>query len=110
MADAEGAREAGLSDTVVVNRTYYACFHAAQAVLYDRGFDPTSHGGVISLFGSEVITAGDAPRHYGRFLNDLAEARKRADYGRGDVDEDIPELLADTREFVDHAERLVTPD
>ncbi len=52
--DANGARNAELSDAVVINRLYYACFHAAQAVLYDRGYDPGSHGGVLSLFGSEV--------------------------------------------------------
>ena len=29
LSDAEGAYEADLSDAVVVNRCYYACFHAA---------------------------------------------------------------------------------
>jgi hypothetical protein len=48
LSDAEGARNAELSDTVVINRLYYACFHAAQAALYDRGFDPSTHGGVFS--------------------------------------------------------------
>ena len=42
--DADGARDAELSDAVVINRLYYACFHAAQAVLYDRGYDPSTHG------------------------------------------------------------------
>ena len=36
LSDAEGARNANLSDAVVVNRIYYACFHAAQAALYGR--------------------------------------------------------------------------
>jgi uncharacterized protein (UPF0332 family) len=67
LADAEGAREAELSDAVVINRLYYACFHAAQAVLYDRSYTPSAHGGVLSLFGSEVVTAGDADRNRGRF-------------------------------------------
>lgn len=40
LSDAEGALDADLSAAVVINRCYYACFHAAQAVLYDRGFDP----------------------------------------------------------------------
>lgn len=56
LADAEGAQNAELSDTVVINRLYYACFHAAQAVLYDRRYNPGSHGGVLSLFGSEVVS------------------------------------------------------
>jgi uncharacterized protein (UPF0332 family) len=81
LADAEGARNADLSDVVVINRLYYACFHAAQAVLYDRGHNPGSHGGVLSLFGSEVVVVGDAPRENGRFLNRLSELRKQADYG-----------------------------
>lgn len=36
--DAVGAREADLSDVVVVNRLYYACFHAAQAVQQATAF------------------------------------------------------------------------
>jgi uncharacterized protein (UPF0332 family) len=66
LADAEGARNAELSEAVVINRLYYACFHAAQAVLYARGHDPRSHGGVLSLFGSEVVVPGDAARERGR--------------------------------------------
>lgn len=62
LEDASGAREANLSDTVVINRLYYACFHAAQAVLYERGYEPESHGGVLSLFGSELVVEGDVTR------------------------------------------------
>lgn len=40
LSDADGARDAGLSDAVIINRRYYACFHAAQAALYDRRYDP----------------------------------------------------------------------
>lgn len=108
LSDAEGARNAKLSDAVVVNRLYYACFHAAQAVLYDRGYDPTTHGGVLTLFGSEIVGEGDASRTDGRFLNDLGELRQRADYGYGPLDEDIDGLLDRTREFVSQAESLCT--
>lgn len=107
LADADGAREAELSDAVVVNRCYYACFHAAQAVLYDRGKAPTSHGGVLSLFGSEVVTSGDATRDQGRFLNRLSELRKQADYGYGTIEENVDELLATTRAFVEEMNSLL---
>ncbi len=40
LADAKILQEGSGSDTAVVNRLYYACFHAAQAVLYAKGFDP----------------------------------------------------------------------
>jgi uncharacterized protein (UPF0332 family) len=93
LADAEGARDAELSEVVVTNRWYYACFHAAQAVLYDRGHDPSPHGGVLSLFGSEVVAADDAPRDHGRFPTRLSELREQADYGYDELDEDIDDLL-----------------
>lgn len=108
LSDAEGARDADLSDAVVVNRLYYACFHAAQAALFDRGHDPTSHGGVLTLFGSEIVEEGDASRTDGRFLNDLGELRQRADYGYGTIDEDVDDLLDRTRRFVADMEALCT--
>lgn len=101
LSDAKGARDAGLSDIVIVNRCYYACFHAAQAILLQRGQSPDSHGGVLSLFGSEVVLPGDATRTQGRFLNRLAELRKQADYGYGSLDVDVDELLTDADGFVE---------
>ena len=106
LADADGARNANLSDAVAINRLYYACFHAAQAVLYDRGHNPSTHGGVLSLFGSEVVVAGEASREDGRFLNDLSELRKQADYGYGTIDENVDALLVRTRQFVSQMESL----
>ena len=107
LEDARGARKAGLSDAVVINRCYYACFHAAQAVLYDRGREPESHGGVLSLFGSDVVVEGDASREQGRFLNDLATLRKQADYGYEPVDENVDALLERTASFVEAMEGIV---
>lgn len=106
LSDAEGAQDAELSDAVIINRLYYACFHAAQAALYHRGHSPTTHGGVLTLFGSEIVGEGDAPREDGRFLNDLGELRKQADYDYGTVDENIGELLTRTRQFVSKMESL----
>lgn len=109
LADATGARDAELSDTVVINRLYYACFHAAQAALYDRGYEPKSHGGVLSLFGSEVVVAEDASREHGRLLNRLSELRKQADYGYGRIDENVGDLISRTEQFVTEMEDLCTP-
>lgn len=104
--DAEKARDADISDAAVINRLYYAAFHAVQAVLYDRGFEPTSHGGVLSLFGTEIIAADDAPRKDGRFLSQLSELRKQADYGYEQLDEDIDVLISRTEELVSEMEAL----
>ncbi|MFC6903811.1 hypothetical protein [Halalkalicoccus tibetensis] len=42
LEDANTLREGGGSDEAIVNRLYYACFHAAQAVLYANGYDPST--------------------------------------------------------------------
>ena len=98
--DATKARDAGLSDAAVINRLYYAAFHAVQAALYDRGFEPTSHGGVRSLFGSEIIAVDDASRRDGRFFSQLSELRQQADYGYDELDKDIGALHSRTRDLV----------
>ena len=106
--DATKARDAGLSDAAVINRPYYAAFHAIQAALYDRGFEPTSHGGVRSLFGSDIIAAGNAPRRDGRFFSQLGELRQQADYGYDELDENVDALHSRTRELVAGMESLCT--
>ncbi|TQQ81326.1 HEPN domain-containing protein [Halonotius terrestris] len=105
--DARGAHEASLSDAVVVNRCYYACFHAAQAILYQHGHEPTSHSGVLSLFGSEIVVDGDISREHGRFLNALSTLRKQADYGYEPIEEDIETLLDQTASFVETTVQLI---
>ncbi len=64
------------TDKAVVNRLYYACFHAAQAVLYSKGLEPRTHQGVAMLFGREVVLGGEASEDDGRFLNELRDYRE----------------------------------
>lgn len=106
--DAAKARDAELSDAAVINRLYYAAFHSVQAALYDRGFEPTTHGGVLSLFGSEIIAAGDAPRRDGRFYSQLSELRQQADYGYEELNEDVSALHSRTQQLVSDMEALCT--
>lgn len=79
LADAERLATSGGSDDGIVNRLYYAVFHAAQAVLYDRGIDPSSHAAVRNLFGEHVVLNGVATRDQGRLLTTLADLRQQAD-------------------------------
>lgn len=108
--DATKAHEVGISKATVVNRLYYACFHAAQAALYERGFDPQSHGRVQTLLGRELIQSGDVPREFGRFFNDMETYRRRVDYGSGGVERASEELLELTAEFLDAMRAVVDHD
>lgn len=107
LADARLLLKQGGSVNGVVNRLYYACFHAARAVLYDRDLNPTSHGGVRTLFGQHVVLGRDVPREMGRLLSDLYDYRTTADYEADEPDVDVEELAADAERFVDHAAGLV---
>ena len=106
LSDAEILLDGG-SERAVINRLYYACFHAAQAVLYERGFDPDTHGGVLTLFGRELVRAGDATGDDGRFFNEIQAYRLAADHEHGSLTADADELFERTTEFVTDMRELV---
>ncbi|WP_415382995.1 HEPN domain-containing protein [Halosimplex sp. TS25] len=107
LGDAESLVTSGGSDAGIVNRLYYACFHAAQAALYDCGVEPSSHGAVRNLFGEHLVLDGDMSRDQGRLLTTLADLRQQADYGYAPIDEDVASLFERTQQFVDDIGRLL---
>lgn len=104
--DAEQLASGG-SDEGVVNRLYYAAFHAAQAALYDRGIEPSSHGAIRNRFGEALVLDGSVDRSQGRLLTTLADLRQQADYGYEPIDADVATLLDRTRSFVESMAALV---
>lgn len=110
LADARKAHEVGISKTTIVSRLYYACFHAAQAALYERGFDPQSHGSVQMLFGRELVQNGVVPSHTGRFLNDMETYRRRLDYGSGGVERKTDDLIQRTNDFLSDIREMISSD
>lgn len=107
LADAQILQTNDGTDAAVVNRLYYACFHATRAVLYDRGHEPASHQGVTSLFGEKIVLVGDASREDGRFLSELYDQRQRADYHFGPLSLDTEELYDRACEFVEKMDGLL---
>lgn len=106
LADATKANEVGISKATIVNRLYYACFHAAQAALYARGLNPQSHGHVQTLLGRELIQTGEVSREFGRFFNDMETYRRRVDYGSGGVERATTDLIQQTTEFLSAMRRI----
>lgn len=70
-----------------IDRSYYAAFHAASALLASRGIYPGSHDGVIAMLALHFVKAGALPRTAGRALQDLYNQRLIADY-KGYLDQD----------------------
>ena len=63
-----------------VNRLYYACFYAVQALLLKYQITATTHAGVKSMLGLHFISKGILPIEYGKTFNTLFEKRHSSDY------------------------------
>jgi len=105
--DAQVLFDSGGSDAGTLNRLYYAVFHAAQAALYARGENPSSHGHVRQQFGQQLVLNGDASREEGRLLSTLYDYRQEADYGGEISDVNVEPFIEDVEEFITHMDRLV---
>lgn len=64
----------------VVNRSYYAAFHAMKAVELLDGFDSKKHSGVIAYFRKNYIKTGLFDSAISDLIGDLQEAREDSDY------------------------------
>jgi uncharacterized protein (UPF0332 family) len=62
-------------DNAVV-RAYYACFHAATALLDQRGLDAKSHRGTHHLFYETFVADGPFDREMSRILSGLSDLRQ----------------------------------
>jgi len=110
LKDAEGmlslARYAG-----AVNRTYYAMFEAASAMLASLGLVCESHQGVINKFGELFAKTGRVEPRLGHNLKEAFGLREDADYAldaRGEIPRHTAEAeLRKALEFVTMAEEFL---
>lgn len=72
-----------------------------------RGVSIPTHGGVLTLFGQEVVKAGDATGDDGRFFNEIQAYRLAADYEHGSITADAEDLFERATEFVSDMKSLV---
>jgi uncharacterized protein (UPF0332 family) len=63
-----------------VNRLYYACFYATQALLLKYHIAATTHAGVKSMLGLHFIMKGIISVEHGKTFNTLFEKRHSSDY------------------------------
>ena len=63
-----------------INRSYYAAFYAARAVLAVEGVDFKRHKDVVAHFNKEYVATGKVSRDLGRLLARLQQKREQSDY------------------------------
>lgn len=63
-----------------INRLYYACFYAINALLIKNDLSSSKHTGVRSFFNKEFILTEEIPKEYGKLYNLLFKYREQSDY------------------------------
>jgi uncharacterized protein (UPF0332 family) len=78
--DARYLLEGQRSPQGIINRSYYAMFYAAIALLQRIGKIPSKHAGVISLFDTEFVKKGIFSRQLSKNFHRAFELRQVSDY------------------------------
>jgi uncharacterized protein (UPF0332 family) len=63
-----------------VNRLYYACYYATEALLLKHKIEAKSHSGVKAMLGLHFVSKGLVPVSIGKILSTLYEKRQSGDY------------------------------
>jgi len=95
---------------LAVNRSYYAMFTSARALLAMRDLDSSKHSGVISLFNRNLVKTSEFPAEIAKLLAKAKDLREEADY-RDFVEisgEDAREQIRNGRRFVAEAEKALS--
>ena len=93
----------------VVNRLYYACFYAVNALLLKHHIDTKTHDGTRTQFGFHFIKAGKIDKVYGKLFTKLYDLRQKGDYGDlFDFDEKIGRpLIEQVKDFIGEIEKHI---
>jgi uncharacterized protein (UPF0332 family) len=63
-----------------INRLYYACFYAVNALLIKHGIEAKTHNGVKTLFLKEFVLTNKINKELGKLYADLFDWRQAGDY------------------------------
>jgi uncharacterized protein (UPF0332 family) len=80
LEDAKFLLDARRSPQSVINRSYYAMFYAALALLQQIGKAPSKHAGTISLFDTEFVIKGTFSKQLSKDFHQAFELRQESDY------------------------------
>ena len=93
----------------VLNRSYYAIFHAIRAILAVDGVDRRKHSGVIAYFQQHYVKSGIFSKEYSTIVQDAFEVRQESDYEDFYVisKEEAEIQLANAGKFVETVDRYL---
>lgn len=85
-----------------ISRSYYAMFHAATAVLMEKGIERRSHKGLIAAFSEFLVKPGLLDKRFHAMLRRAFDERSESDYfpEPQESSDHAIELLKEAEEFV----------
>lgn len=92
-----------------INRIYYSCFYAVEALLTTVDTFPKSHKGILTMFSQHFIKTGKVSLDFGEFYSKLFQERLLADYAEESVytKEFVERMLSVANLFIQHIEKLL---
>lgn len=95
-----------------VNRLYYACYYATEALLLKHKIEAKSHAGVKAMLGLHFVSKGLVPISIGKILSTLYEKRQSGDYDDFIYcdKEMTDDLTIQAQTFIDYIGKLVKED
>jgi uncharacterized protein (UPF0332 family) len=110
--DAKYLIEGNRSPRSIVNRSYYAMFYAALALLQKISKAPSKHSGVISLFDKEFVMKGIFEKTLSKDFHKAFELRQAIDYKiiKPISTDKANEILQKAVEFVQAVEHYLIQD
>lgn len=109
--DAKFLLEGQRSHRSVVNRSYYAMFYAALALLQKIGKTPHKHSGVINLFDTEFVLKGVFPKEFSKNFHKAFNLRQASDYQTIEpiTKDEAEEILSRASDFVNAVREYLLP-
>lgn len=109
--DAFNSAERNLKENdlfTAVQRTYYAVYYSAEAILLLKGLSFSSHKSSIGSFNKEFVHTGLVDKRYSSILKELFETRQTGDYGNfvGFQTEEVENNLNMAKEFIEAINKL----
>jgi uncharacterized protein (UPF0332 family) len=93
-----------------INRIYYACFYAVQALLASIDVFPKTHKGVLNKFSFHFVNEGKVPVQLAKFYPKIFDERLVADYAdENELDRSVVEqYYSIATNFIDHINKLLS--
>ncbi len=92
-----------------INRLYYACYYAVNALLINLKIKTQTHAGVRQMFGLHFIKTGIINKEHGRFYSIIFDKRLTGDYDDF-IDYEKDDVLAmaiPAKELIEEIDKLI---